>query len=137
MEHTGVASGEHEALGGLVHRFIAEAIGAKMHGDEGLRLEFVEGLHGLFGAHVDVAEGGRFVGADGEKRDFGGEAAADLAEAGEVGGVAAVIDLAAFEFDGDAAAGSTSFFPSRGSKPRPERSRRIVDQFCLGQRQPN
>ena len=54
--------------------------------------EVEEGARGVGGIGVDVAELRRIVGADGKQREFGREAASDFAEAGEVGGVAGVID---------------------------------------------
>ncbi len=55
---------------------------------------------------MDVAELRGIVGADREQREFGSEAAADFAEAGEVGGVTGVIHglLARFQNEAPIAA---------------------------------
>ena len=62
-----------------------------MHGDHPAGLQIEKGLGGIGGAGVDVAELRRIVGADGQKREFGRQAASDFAEAGEIGGVSGVV----------------------------------------------
>ncbi len=81
-----------ESLEGLVDGFAAEAEGAVVHGDHEAGVEVEEGADGLFGAGVDGAVGVGEVGADGEQGDVGVEARADLVKAGEVGGVAGVVE---------------------------------------------
>ena len=81
-----------EQLQWFIHRFVREAEGAVVHGDHPPGLEIEEGAHGVGRIGVDVAELRRIVGADGKQREFGSEAASNLAEAREVGGIAGVID---------------------------------------------
>src|ERR1700731_404175 len=69
-----------------------KAESAVVHGNHPARFKVEESAHGVGGIGVDVAELRRIVGADGEQSELGGKAASDFAEAGEVRGVAGVID---------------------------------------------
>src|SRR5579864_3749029 len=70
----------------FIHRFVREAEGAVVHGDHPARFEIEKGLGGICGIGVHVTELRRIVGAYGEQREFGSEAASDLAEAREICG---------------------------------------------------
>src|SRR5208282_3174868 len=81
-----------QQLQGLFDGLVRQAEGSIMHGHHPARFQIEEGAGGVGGAGMDVAELRRIVGADGEERQFGREAATDFAEAGEVGGVSGVVD---------------------------------------------
>src|SRR5882762_5341544 len=87
----------------FVHVFKREAERPVMHGNKPFGAQVLKNLDGFVGAHVDVAEGFRAIGADGQEGDFGGEVLADLFEAVEVGAVTGVIDFAALMFKDEAA----------------------------------
>jgi hypothetical protein len=72
--------------------FVAKAKGAKMHRDHHLRAQLTKRLQGLFGIHVYIPFGGRFVGADGKQSQFDFSALSDLFESVKVSGVATVKD---------------------------------------------
>ena len=69
-----------------------QAEGSVVHGDHPAGFQIEEGLGGVGGTGMHVAELRRIVGADGQQRQFGREAASDFAEAVEVGGVSGVVD---------------------------------------------
>ena len=86
----------HEADGRFFHGFAAEWEGAEVHGDHGVGgAEVEEGLQAFFRAGVDGPVAVWGIGADGQQCDAWVQAAADLAEAGEVGGVAGVVERVA------------------------------------------
>ena len=75
----------------FVHGFVREAKSAVMHGHHPTRIQIEEGPRCIGRAGVDVPEGWRIVGPDWQQRHFRRQTVSDLAEAGEVGGVAGVV----------------------------------------------
>ena len=94
---------------------MGEAEGAVVHGDHPARVQVDEGLGGVGGTGVDVAEGGGIVGSDGKESEFGGEAFPDFAEAGEIGGVSGVIDGVLAGADDVASVTAVRVFEDAGS----------------------
>jgi hypothetical protein len=97
-----------KAAWGFMQGLVAKAEGPKMHRDHHLGPELTERLKGLFGVHVDVAFGGRFVGADGEQGKFDVGALADFLEAFKVGRVAAMENSASGVLDEEATESSVA-----------------------------
>src|SRR5882724_10066307 len=87
----------------FVHVFKGQAERPVMHGNKPFGAQVLKNLDGFVGAHVDVAEGFRAIGTDGQEGDLGREVLADLFEAVEVGAVTRVIDFAALMFEDEAA----------------------------------
>lgn len=81
-----------EELQRLVHRFVREPEGTVMHGHHPAGFEIEKGLSGVGGIGVDVAELRRVVGADGQQSKLRSKTTSDFAEAGEICGIAGVID---------------------------------------------
>ena len=81
-----------EAGKGLIHGFAAQAEGVVVHRNHEPGVEIKETLQRFFGAGVDRAVAVGKVSPDGQKRNVGLEAAADLGEAVEVGSVSGVVE---------------------------------------------
>ncbi len=92
----------------FMQRLVAKAEGPKMHRDHHFGAELTERLEGLFGIHVDVALGRRFVGADGKQGKFDLGALADFLEAVKIGGVAAMENGASGVLDEEASESSVA-----------------------------
>ena len=79
-------------LQGFVHRLVGKPEGTVMHGHHPAGVEIEEGANSVGRVGVHVAERRRVIRANGQQSDVGGEALADFAKAGEVRGVAGMID---------------------------------------------
>lgn len=80
----------------MFHGLVAEAEGSEVHRDQPLCAEFLKGLDGLFGIHVDIAFARGVVGSDRQEGEFDVEPFADFLEAGEVSRIATMEDRPAF-----------------------------------------
>src|SRR6266853_4145093 len=81
-----------QQLEGFFYGLVRQAKCSVMHGDHPAGIQIEKGASGVGGTGVDIAKLRRIVGADGEQREFGRQAASDFAEAGEVRGVSSVVD---------------------------------------------
>src|SRR5581483_1309956 len=105
-----------EPAWGFIHIFKGKFEGSIMHRHKPLRPQITERFNGFIRSHVDVAEGIRKIGANGQQRQFGGANLADFLKAIKISTVTCMINTPPLVFEGKTAV-SPMMIPQDASAP--------------------